>query len=365
MTTTSQKPPSVTELSARAADCAASKTVTGRMRFSECQSLLTELADFDEATDRHAQCAKSWLITCVLAAVALGILTVAVSVNAGELGFLPGIGLAAAVIGCIIMGCRYSRLSAISLANEFRLVLSPFLDEIREDIPPKARVNIALDVSGVTPAKIVKQGEIPPGRFDKVVETIYEDPWCSFQVDLVDGSRLQLGIHNKYILHDRRWTTRSRSGKTKWKRKEKWKKRVTVTAAISPDADALSWSPSQVDALARNEKVKLAEKKGAHVCRLVRRFKFSGIDTAPEDSPSPRSLVGMFMRLYKMLKDARAEPQNGYRKCWRVPRQGRTAHPARLRKPGHDEMPALWPSDVRQASSRHRGREHMRRMRRL
>ena len=242
----------------------------------------------------------------------LGVIGTVFAIASGKAAAFPALGVVVGLVAlggialAVYHGARWSRFKRMDLANDFRLCLPPLLDVLAEDMEPRAKVQLQLDMAGIGKDKLVSQHAIPPGRFRKVTESIYHDPWCHLAARLADGSQLVLDIENHLIEHDRRWTTRSRSGKTKFKRKSKWKKLVIVSAAIVPNAEHLAWDEGEVSARSADEKLKLAEKKGARVCRLVRKFKFSAVNEQPDGVASPKDIVGMFMELFKLLNPAGA-----------------------------------------------------------
>ncbi|MFH1092017.1 MAG: hypothetical protein V1742_10665, partial [Pseudomonadota bacterium] len=71
--------------------------------------------------------------------------------------------------------------------------------------------------------------------------------------------------------------------------------------------EVMGYDDSQASTLAEKEKLKVAEKKGVEVARLTRKFKFSGISKAPEETINPEALVGTFFQLASML----AQPKTG------------------------------------------------------
>ena len=300
------------DLSPSAQAAVTSKAVAGRKRTKEWKRLIDELADFDAVSDRLQARARNFLILgIVLAALGVvgGIFVAAGSSSGGvpqALLVLPLAALAAGAALAICHGARWSRFRKLDLANDFRLCIPPLLDVLADDLEPRAKVRLQLDMAGIGKEKLVRKHNIPPGRFRKVIESVYHDPWCHLAAQLADGSQLVLDIENHLIEHDRRWTTRSRSGKTKFKRKSKWKKLVVVSAAVVPNAERLAWDEGEVGARSTDEKLKLAEKKGAKVCRLVRKFKFSAVNQQPDGVASSDDIVGMFMELFKMLDPAGA-----------------------------------------------------------
>ena len=299
------------ELSPAARKAVTLKLVRGRKRLNEWRELLDELARFDSATDQLQSRAGKFAIGGIVLLAVGGFITLFTSIVAAGGGlpvFVPILAAALPIGGLVLLvynGLRWSYYRKVDLANDFRVCIAPLLELLGHDLPPRGRVGLSLDLTGVTKEKLVSTEKIPPGRFNKVIERVYEDPWCHLAATLADGSKMVLDITNRPVSYDRYWTTR-RGAKTKSKHKRKWKKLVLVTAALLPDAGKLAWDDGEVDAAATQEKIKLAEKKGTQVCRLVRKFKFASVGNAPEETISHEDILRMYMKLYSMLAPAGA-----------------------------------------------------------
>lgn len=292
------------EFSPEAQEVVTTKQAGGRKRLSDWKALIDELADLDAASDRLQARSKNLMVLGIVFIV-LGGIGSAIAAGAAPLGLIISIPF---VVGGLVLafyqGARWRRFKAMDLANDFRLCLPPLLDALAEDVEKKARVQMTLDLAGATKAKITQTGKIPPGRFRKIIETVYHDPWCHMAAPLADGSQLVLDIANELTSHERHWTKRGRRGKIKFKKKTKWRKVVVVSAAVVPNAERLAWDTGEVSAQSATEKLKLAEKKGAQVCRLIRKFKFSAVNEQPAGVVEPKELVGMFMHLFTLLQPA-------------------------------------------------------------
>ena len=300
------------DLSPPAQQVVAEKRLSGRKRVKEWQKLISELAEFDRISDRLEDRAGNFTILGIVLIVAALIawFVAFVAADPGQSATLavriPALVAIAAGIALVIYhGRRWRYFAKVDLANDFRLCIPPFLDVLADDIEPRGKVAMDLDMAGINADKQVEKHKIPPGRFDKVVETVYHDPWCHLAATLADNSQIILDIENHFIRHDRTRTRRSASGKRKTKTKTKWKKLILVTAAVVPNAEHLQWDAEGIGARATEEKLKLAEKKGAQVCRLVRKFKFAA-PKQPEDVAPPDEIIGMFMDLFAMLNPAAA-----------------------------------------------------------
>lgn len=280
----------VNNLSADARQVLDSKKVSGKNKLKDWFIVLMEAAAFDEAGDAlRAKYGKRAILFLILSIVFLFLAFFTVGITL--ILFVPS------VILTIVYFVKKSRLGKIDLDNEFREVLIPFLQTISEDIHGSGRIKMDLDLAGPVKEKIVRKEEIPPGRFRKVIETVYEDPWCQVEVPLVDGSRLILNIDNTYITYDRYW----RNPRGKSKHKTKWKKLVTATAGIAPD-DRFDFDSDRANDMAAGEKLKFADKKGLEIATLTRKFKFKAVNAQPGETIGPDALLAMFFQLGSMLQ---------------------------------------------------------------
>jgi len=302
-----KKPMTVEELSPAAQAVIKDRKYAGQQGFKDLLRLLKELAFFDAQTDALYAAARKRMTAYIVLAVICGFGSIFMIAPAARLG-APGLGLiggaAALLIFFIVMavvhGKKASALKKIDLANDFRLSLIPFLDELAEDADPKARVKISLDFAGIADNKIVLNRELPPGRFKKVTQTVYRDPWCHLALELEDDNLMVLDIKNQLIKVHREW----RNPRGKSKSKTKYNKMAAVSAALIPGAKDLEWDDAKIQERASQDKLKVAAKKGGQVCRLTRKWKFKTVNEEPNVGVAPNEIVGMFMQLYAMLRPA-------------------------------------------------------------
>jgi hypothetical protein len=299
-----------TVLSPAAQRAVETKKLSGRRKFARLRKLLAELAHFDKVTDKAQKRAKLFTCLSLVGLLLLSVGTVFLQVRASNglgsawMPLLPGVPALALLVLAILQGVRWRKLARADLANEFHRLLLPFLDAVSADVDPKGKIGVRLDLSGLTKDKILSKKKVPPGRYRKIVETVYKDPWCDLQISAADGSTLMVRIEDTATSFDLHWTKRSRSGKIKFKHKRKWKRVVAVDTAVVPDGEKLAWDQAQVEGLSGQEKVKLREKPKGNICRLVRKFKSGSTGEPPEPGVNSEDLVGMFIQLYSMLKPA-------------------------------------------------------------
>jgi len=306
--------PSVGELSQDARDVIRTKTIEGSERLRHWIDLLRELADADERLDARRNRMKRFAIGFTVALFPTAFLTAfgaaalsGVAPRAVPLVFVPG---ACLVVADIVFICRFLGLKRVDLSNGFRETVLPVMEALSEDVPEKGKVKLSLDVGPVVRSSNRISRQNVPSRWRKLIETVYESPWCNVVAPLADGTKLMLGIVGRATSYERHYT--SRSGK--WKSKTKWKALVTVTAAILPGTAGLGWDAGKVGQRASkakakakdNTKIKLAAKGEGEVCRLVRRFKAKG-GKAELPSVEPGEVVNMLMQLCSMLKTSAGE----------------------------------------------------------
>lgn len=296
---------------ARVMRVAQTKIVQGRFKLDECLGLFEELAAFDENTDKlRAAAVKNAVLSFVAAFISIFITAFS--------GFAPLVGLViAAAVNGIIQVARWSKLRKQDLINDFRLCVVPLLEMLREDISPKERLKIDINLSGPAKEKIVSKQELDPSSFgpnvQKVTRTIFSDPWCRMEIPLLDGNTVGLAIENYYLKFDRR--QRGSSGKIKFK--TKWKKRSVARARLEPKPSGFAWDLAKAKQQPPEHKLKMKDKPGAAACRVARKFKYKPEDRmlyTAESKPNfgqeptqmdtvmhPRELFAMMLELFSLL----------------------------------------------------------------
>jgi hypothetical protein len=301
------KPMSVEELSPAAQTVVKDHKYAGQQSFKDLLRLLKELAFFDAQTDALYAAARKRMGVYIVLACLCGFgmfFIIPFSTGLGKYAVIPIAAVVVLLIVFIVLAVVNSKkakaLKLIDLANDFRLSLIPFLDELGEDADPKARVKVSLDFAGMVDAKITINREIPPGRWRKVTQTVYQDPWCHLALELEDDNLMVLDIKNQVIKIHREW----RNPRGKSKSKTKYNKMAAVSASIIPDAKDAVWDDAKIQERASQDKVKVADKKDGRVCRLTRKWKFKTVNEEPNVGVAPNEIVGMFMQLYAMLRPA-------------------------------------------------------------
>lgn len=280
-------------LSSEAQAIVQDKKLKGRRRYDQWIPLLRELEQFDALNDEAIKKTKKRVAKFVgggIICLFLSFFIPIISVLTGSLTFCC---FAAAVI----LGLKAKKLNSFDLENDLRLTILPFLDAIKDDVQPKGKITLDLNLLNTIHAQNKQPSRNLPTQFRKLVETPFRQQICAVKVPLVNGITLLLDISREALRFDRTYT--SRSGKIKNKRK--WKLNVTVAAGLIPDGEMVRYDSEAIGNLAADQKVK---QKG-EACQLVRRFKFKSINSAPpEQSVEPGDIIAMFMTLCKTLKSA-------------------------------------------------------------
>jgi hypothetical protein len=201
-------------------------------------------------------------------------------------------------------GVRYYKLKKQDMIDDFRLCLRPVLRDIANDLDPDRKIKVEMDLSGPTQTKQKSKLQLPPGRYQKLTETVFLDPWCEVKLPLADGSTAILNFENCYRKFDRRY--KASSGKIKWK--TKWKKECLACATILPPAGVV-WNQERLSARLdpKREKVKWVEKDGVTGARMDAWWMFKGTDSnLPSQAPPGTSIVGMLLRVHSAMMSQEA-----------------------------------------------------------
>jgi hypothetical protein len=287
---------SLEQFSAEAQAAIRDRALTGNWELKRLVKVLGELAHFDEVNEKATKKALGWTIGLFVGAF-LGIFAGAF-IAAGtdsSLGFLI---IPVLLVLAIMRLLKYKKLKKQDLINDFRTCLRPALKDLANDLDPEQKIKVNIDLSGPVEKKRISKGEIPPGRYIKVTESIYEDPWCEVRLPLVDGTTAV--IQFDVVWHELEVRKRGRRGKTKFK--TKWRKECTARATLLPPA-SITWNESSLRdrADSRLEKVKMVEKDGITCARMERYWAFKNTGDVPSDAPPAREVVGLLLRLHSAM----------------------------------------------------------------
>ncbi len=296
-----EAPPAVTRgrfkgFSPEALAAIRTRAITGSWELRKLLKVMTELSHFDEVNDAAIKTAKTRMMVCIFAGIFSFIIAFFLMAFTESLWcfLLPlAVGGAAA-----FFGITYSRLKKTDLINDFRLCLQPGLRDVAQDLDPEKKIRVRMDLAGPVQSKQKSKQNLPPGRFVKVTETIFEDPWCEVRLPLVDGSTALLEFEVEWTRIERE----RRNGRGKIKSKTKWRKKCAASATLLPPAP-VSWNETALRARLdpRKEKAQLLEKDGVTGAKLERQWVFKGADDPPPEAPPAREVVGLLLRLYSAL----------------------------------------------------------------
>lgn len=298
-----EQPLTLNQLPPDAKEIIKTKRILARKNLTKWLIFLKTLSQFDAGTDSVLKKAQSKVTgSIVMLGITFFLFVFGLVFTEGNIIVLA-VGLSMALFvafRAIFYGVKASKLKKVNLSNDFRETMLPLLDYLSEDILPKGKILLDLDMSEASDKKHqVSKAKIPPGKFKKLTETVYESRSCSASIPLMDGTLLKLDITKKLASYARYY--RASSGK--YKTKTKWKLLTIVTTTITPNEEDLCVNESDVESLAVSEKIKVAEKKGDLVCKLTRKFKFKDpLGGIPQDCVSPEAIIEMYMTLCSTLK---------------------------------------------------------------
>lgn len=280
------------------------KKLSGKKRLSQWLVLLKVLSQFDETVDDvHKKLKGRSIGTLVGTFVSMFISIFAIAFTEGHAVVIAvcGIVVLAFIVMAVIYGIKSSSLKKINLDNDFRKTLLPVLEILSEDIPPKGKIKLDLNLDDPSNKQYkISEKKLPPGKNRKLIERIYQLKSCSAEIPLVNGTVLILDVIKNPASYDRYY----RNPRGKYKHKQKWKLLTTVTTSLLPAKEEFNVNEPDLSTLSAKEKIKLSEKKGVQLCKLSRKFKFKSADGVPEKHVPPDTIIDMFMKLCSMLNPA-------------------------------------------------------------
>jgi hypothetical protein len=285
-------------ISPEAREVAKTRTLKGAWGLKQLLRLLGELAEYDKALEAEIAAAKKRMGLFIALAI--------VSLIAGIFGagmFWPLLLFPLVPAGLAIRyGLQMRGLKKADMIDDFRLCLEPVLRQLAQDLDPGEKIKIEMDLSGTTPEKQKSKVNLAPGRFQKLTQTVFEDPWCEARMQLVDGSTVVLSFANSFTKLERRYQT-SR-GKIKWK--TKWKKDCNVSATLTPGSPC-AWNEEKIEARLDKtwEKWKYVDKGDVRSARLERAWSYKTPSKPSPAVPQAKIIVGMLLRLHGAMEAGR------------------------------------------------------------
>ena len=269
------------------------KLVEGDRSADAWLGLLQPLAAFDADTDRARSRAGGWLLAVIIVGFILAIIGVAVEPIAGAAI------AAAAIVLALVLASVYRRARKMDLANGPLAFTVPLIPILREDADPDEPVHLRLDLAGYQ-GRGKEKGKSEPykkGRYYKIVDTHYEDPWLSGHARFVDGTDLRFNATD--LVTSQRKTKRNPRGKVKTKTKVKKRTTIEVIANFPAKNYKHGEVPGAAPEGVRKEKVQPGD--GRTTVRLASVAKLTGGDAAAD----PRMFVDLVAHAYRKVAPAR------------------------------------------------------------
>jgi len=183
------------------------------------------------------------------------------------------------------------RLTSVDISNNFRDVALPFLAVLKQDIDPDQLLSVRIDLRSPTHERKRRDSSHPAakGRYTKIVETNYHDPWFHGAARLADGSVLRWGVTEDICKSER--TKRSASNKLKTKTRHYKRSAVAISLAVPNKSYG-------VNAGLQSSRHKVSVEKGAKrgTIKLTRKIKSKSLDAL-----DPRVLIDAVSSAYKRV----------------------------------------------------------------
>ncbi len=234
------------------------KQVTANRPIDAVISLLQPIAAYDRIGDKMRTrfgCAAGILIVLSIAGV------IAASNDVPQRSVVLVLSLLAAVTAVVAIG-MWAWTKGIDLSNNLRQFMLPVLSVFREDIDPKQKIQLRLDLGLPTAKGKLQQTNEPYSRgvYYKIVEAFYLDPWASAEMPLADGSILKWSIVDH--IRERSQTKKNPRGKIKTKVKYTVKTHVDVELTLR--SNAYSIAQSEGERMKQSAKKKTVRIKARH-----------------------------------------------------------------------------------------------------
>jgi hypothetical protein len=119
------------------------------------------------------------------------------------------VALIAALVSVIML--NRSQPKGNEFGSKFQYAHAIF-ETIKDDLSPKRTLMGWLDLTGLQPGKVMRQGKSPSG----MPINYYRDEWLKMKMSLYDGNVMRVSAMERVKAQMGRWK-RGRSGKQKWK----------------------------------------------------------------------------------------------------------------------------------------------------
>jgi len=256
----------------------------------EAQALVAELravAEFDRMSDGVRKGLVIRIVVCALVAFA----TIFMVANGITWALVL---MGAAVALAIYFGVMLSKLKALDLSNNFRVVAMPLLAILSEDMASDARLHVRLDLTApdVAAKKISTSEPYKHGVYYKVIDTTYKDAWFDGSAKLADGSLLRWSVV-EHLLESKR---SKRNARGKYKTKTRQYKRSVIEVDVALPKDTYALGPMQAPP---DHKLSIKPGEKRRVVKLDRKIK-----QRTHDPIDARELIDLIAMAYGAAKPA-------------------------------------------------------------
>lgn len=289
------------------------KEIRGSRSVSEWISLLDKLGRRDLRN-------QSMVGRMFAGAVSCGVCTVLLAAIGLRFG-LHWVMAGAVVTGvtAAYLSVRARQLWQADLNDGLWSLLLPFLKIIPGYLDTTRPVDLDLNLSGPTRAKIMSEVQVRKGRFTKIARTVYWNPWCRLVARLPGRNKLFLRISDVHFLHEKRYRTMER---IRWNKV--WNKRVKVTVGLLSGGESvfdraaaeavanmhraavLDVQPNrQVSGQTGKFRVKVVRRRDRQFGRLTCEFRFQESSGPVDDTVGLDDVARLFSQLASILRPAR------------------------------------------------------------
>ena len=189
--------------------------------------LLAPLAAYDAEADKLRSRLGGWMLGIGIGGFILAIIGVAINPIAGA-----AIAVAVIIAELVLLpNYRFTKkLDVNRTPLEFVTGVAPIL---REDCSDDGSLHLRLDMRGaiMNEKETGKSQPYSRGRYYRIIDTYYMDPWCAGGAAFVDGTQVQW-IATDYVRSQRK-TKRNPRGKVKTKTKNKKKTNLDVIVTFT------------------------------------------------------------------------------------------------------------------------------------
>ncbi len=281
-------------------DAVRSRRLHGAFHARALLKIFAQLEGWDRAVEKRKVRTRKILIAGFIALFVslFGLMILAGAAGIHEL-IVPLVCLfvlsAAAIFGSWRM--RKQALAA-DLADELRTTILPVLLHLLNDLDPKVKIRVNLDLCTLNEEKMDESSQASSGgRRGTTTVNQFSEPLGSLRLPLANGNTMILQLRNHYKQAVRSY--RSSSGKSK--RKEKWKKTSKVTGIFIPNKP-VAWGDRSMKSFVdpKQESLRFKDVGGVTTARIDRRFRFQKAGQQPSDVVPSADVMSILVRLAAM-----------------------------------------------------------------